>query len=165
VIQRDSAPFESSTRSRSRALVQLLQSDRPVLGPLRGDHVRFGLIGGYNTAFSYLVFVVATVVLPGVHYLVALLISHVLGVLNAYVAYRLLVFRVRGHWLRDLFRFWVVYLGAFGLNLLLLPFLVEVVGLQVLVAQLAVVLGVAVISWFGHKHISFRRPVDASISG
>jgi putative flippase GtrA len=133
---------------------------RRVLGPLRADHIRFGIIGVYNTGFSFGVFAGLTLAFPKLTYFVVLLVSHVLGVLNAYVAYRYFVFHVKGHWFRDLFRFWLVYLGGLGANLVALPLLVEVAGLPVLMAQGCVVLVAAFISWFGHKHVSFRRPTE-----
>jgi putative flippase GtrA len=52
-----------------------------------------------------------------VHYLAVLTIAWVIGVLEAFVAYRLIVFRVHGHVLRDLARFTSVYVGAFAFNL------------------------------------------------
>jgi putative flippase GtrA len=134
-----------------------------LIGPLRADHLRFGLIGLYNTGFSFGVFAALTLAFPAVSYIAVLLVSHVLGVLNAYVAYRIFVFQVHGRWFRDLFRFWLVYLGGLGANLVALPFLVEVVGLPVLLGQLCVVAVSAFSSWFGHKYVSFRRPAAERI--
>lgn len=128
-----------------------------MLGPIRIEHVRFGIIGAYNTGFAFAVFAGLVLLFPKLSYMIVLLISHVLGVLNAYLAYRLFVFKVRGHWLRDLFRFWLVYLGALAVNVVALPLLVSVVGLTVLLSQACVVGVVAIMSWFGHKHVSFRR--------
>ena len=57
--------------------------------------------------------------------LVTVAISHVLSVLFAFVMHRRFVFRVRGHVLRDLVRFWSVNLTALGINVVVLPVLVE----------------------------------------
>ena len=40
----------------------------------------------------------------------------------------------------------------------LLPLLVEIAGLPVLVSQFLIVGITSLMSWFGHKHFSFRRP-------
>ena len=64
-----------------------------------------------------------------------LTVAGVLAVLNAYIGYRTFVFKVRGHWWRDLARFSLVYVAAFIPNLVLLPLLVEVVHVPVLPAQ------------------------------
>jgi len=124
----------------------------------RRQPVLFLLVGAWNTAFGYAVFAGLHLAWPGLHYLAVLGISHVLGVLNAFVAYRTIVFRVRGTVLRDLLRFWGVYLVSLAVNLAALPLLVEAAGLPVLLAQAMVVFVVALISWFGHTTFSFRRP-------
>lgn len=124
---------------------------------LRGDHVRFLLVGAYNTGFGYAVFAGLHLLFDDLHYLVVLLIAHVISVLNAFVGYRLVVFKVQGNWLRDLARFWLVYVVSLTFNLIALPLLVETAGLPVLVAQGLIVGVVAVTSWFGHSRFSFRR--------
>jgi len=94
-------------------------------------------------------------------YLLALVCAHVVSVLIAFVLYRLAVFRVRGHVLKDLWRFETVYLTALGVNFVLLPVLVEIAHLPVLGAQGLIVLVTSVMSWLGHKHFSFRRAASS----
>jgi putative flippase GtrA len=67
------------------------------------------------------------------------------------------VFRVRGHLLKDLWRFETVYLTALGVNFVLLPLLVQLGHLPVLLAQALIMVVTSVMSWVGHKHYSFRR--------
>jgi|SRR5436309_13663860 len=124
---------------------------------VRSQHLWFLAVGAYNTAFGYAVFAGIHLAAPHLHYMLVLLVTHVISTLNAFVAYRRLVFRVKGNVLRDLMRFWTVYAGSLAFNAVTLPVLVEVFGFGVLLAQLLVVGGVAVISWFGHKHFSFAR--------
>lgn len=123
----------------------------------------FGVIGLYNTGFSYAFFVTLHIVFPGLHYLVLLVITHVVSVLNAFVAYRFLFFKVRGRVVADLLRFWAVYLSSFAINLAVLPLLVEVCGLGVLMAEFLAIGITAAISWFGHTRFSFRRPSPADV--
>lgn len=121
--------------------------------------MRFGLVGVVNTVFGYGVFIALQMTLGTVtHYLVVLGVSHVLGVLEAYVLQRWLVFRAVGHWWRDLARFWSVYLVSLGVNALALPLLVEVLNMQVIPAQGVVILASALGTYFAHRSFSFRRP-------
>lgn len=125
--------------------------------------VRFILVGVVNTAFGYSVFALLVVTASAwLHYLVVLLIAHVLGVLEAFVLHRWLTFRVRGRVLGDLLRFWSVYLVALAANIVLLPLLVEVGGVPVLLAQLLVLLLTALGSYVGHRSFSFRRATKPS---
>lgn len=121
----------------------------------RDPRVRFLAVGAFNTSFAYVVY--AALVLPGVPYLLALLVAHVLSVLVAFVLYRRLVFAVRGRVLGDLWRFWSVYLGALALNVALLPLLVEGAGITPLLAQGLLAGLSAASSWLGHSRFSFRR--------
>lgn len=120
--------------------------------------LRYVLVGGWNTAFGFGMFVALhALLIAHVHYLAILVLSTTIAVLNAFVCYRLLVFKVTGTPSADLARFSVVYLVALAANLALLPLLVEVVGLTVLLAQGVVVAGTVVASFFAHSRFSFRR--------
>ena len=130
---------------------------------VRDQRVAFLVVGAANTVIGISWFAVFLVTVGQVWgqpwgYLASLACSHVLSVLCAFVLYRFVVFRVRGHVLADLWRFETVYLSALAVNFVMLPLLVEIAGLPVLLAQAMIVLLTSVISWVGHKHFSFQRP-------
>lgn len=128
------------------------------LALVRDQRVAFLMVGAANTAIGFFWFVTfQSLVGRWVHYLGVLLLAHVASVLCAFVLYRKVVFRVHGHVWSDLWRFESVYLGALGVNLVLLPLLVELAGLRPIVAQLVIVSVTSVMSWFGHRYFSFRR--------
>lgn len=134
----------------------------PLLRLALDQRVAFLVIGILNTAIGAGWFTLFHLILGGiVHYLVVLVMAHVASVLCAFVLYRRIVFRVRGHVWSDLGRFELVYLGALAVNFSLLPLFVEVGGLEVLPAQFLIVGVTAVVSFFGHKHFSFRRSAPA----
>jgi putative flippase GtrA len=89
--------------------------------------------------------------------MIVLIISRELSVVSAFIAYRLLVFKVRGELIHDFARFWLVYSGSLVLNMVALPFFVEIVGLEVLVAQALTIVLTVLSSWIGHSHFSFKR--------
>ncbi len=131
----------------------------PLLRLISDQRVAYLIVGAFNTVNGFVIFVAAQHVLgtsfPG--YMTSLLISHVIGVLCAFVLHRRFVFRVRGHVWLDLARFEVVNLAALGTNAVLLPLFVEVAGLPVILAQFAAG-GLTVIgTYFGHRMFSFRR--------
>ena len=126
--------------------------------PERRQGLLYLVVGGWNTAFTFGTFAALQFALGDVvHYLAVLAAAWVLGVLQAFVAYRLIVFRVHDHLLRDLARFSSVYAGAFLFNLAALPLAVDVVRIQLLLAQAAVVLLTVASSFFLHRRFSFRR--------
>jgi putative flippase GtrA len=129
------------------------------LGLRHDQRVAFIGVGAFNTVFGALVFAGLELTLGRVAgYMIVLLIAHVIAVICAFFMHRRFVFRVQGNVLIDLMRFETVYLGALGINAVLLPLLVEVGGLPVIPSQFLIVGVTAVISFFGHRHFSFRRP-------
>jgi putative flippase GtrA len=121
--------------------------------------LRYLLVGAFNTLFGVTTFVLLQKLL-GAHvgYLVVLVVSWVINVLEAFLTYRFLVFRVRGQFILDLARFSSVYAASFAFNLAALPLAVEVLGLPVIGAQLGVLVVVVLASYVAHSSFSFRRP-------
>lgn len=130
---------------------------------LRIEFVRFGLIGLVNTAFGYGLFILLQLTLGQVtHYLVVLVVSNAVAVVQAYVLQRRLVFRFTGGWWAGLARFSTVYALAFAANLLLLPLFVEVIGVRVIPAQGVILAIQALGTYAAHRWFTFRRPGDKS---
>jgi putative flippase GtrA len=129
-----------------------------LLRVVRDQRVAFLIVGGVNTVAGYLAFAgFQLTVGQRWGYFATLACSHVVCVLIAFVLYRFVVFRVRGHVLSDLWRFETVYLSALAINFVLLPVLVEIAHLNVYLAQALIMFVTAAMSWVGHKHYSFRR--------
>jgi putative flippase GtrA len=138
----------------------------PVLRLVRDQRVAFLIVGCFNTANGFALFVLFHLILGNgfVRYMTTLLLAHVFAVTCAFFLHRRFVFRVRGHLLLDAVRFEAVNLGALGLNAALLPFFVEVAGFGVVLAQLFAGGAVVVLSYLGHSLFSFRRPRHVSRS-
>jgi putative flippase GtrA len=90
-------------------------------------------------------------------YLVSLYLSYAVAVSLAFVLHRRFTFRVRGNVLVDFVRFVGVYVVSLAVNSVVLPVLVELVGLHPLVAQGVALVITTLISYVGHKWFSFRR--------
>ena len=137
------------------------------LRELLGDRrVRFLLVGGFNTGFAFVLFAALEATVgraldragnPVAGSVVPLLGSYAVAIAVAFALYRRLVYRVRGHLLRDLGRFVFVYLVSIALNAVLLPVLVAL-GVPRLGAQAMLVVLITVVSYVGHGRFSFRRP-------
>jgi putative flippase GtrA len=137
----------------------------PLIRLVHDQRVAFLVVGGINTVVGFAIFVVCSLSVGQfvdhrfgrvAGSLVTVGISHVLGVLFAFVMHRRFVFHVRGHVLRDLARFESVYLTGLGINAVALPVLVEL-GLSRIPAQAIILASTTLLSYFGHRHFSFRR--------
>jgi putative flippase GtrA len=118
--------------------------------------VRFGIVGLLNTAFGYGVFILLQLTLGTVaHYLVVLAVANVVAILQAYVFQRRLVFRFQGGWWAGLLRFSLVYVGAFAVNLVLLPVFHELLRIPVIPAQGIVTVLQAFGTYVAHSRFTF----------
>lgn len=120
--------------------------------------VRYLLVGLWNTIFGYGFFAALEIIVgEAVPYMAILVIAQVVSTFMAYILYRYVVFKVRGHFWRDLVRFSLVYAAAFAVNLVLLPVMVSGLGWNVLLSQALIVAGTVIASFFAHRSFSFRR--------
>lgn len=137
----------------------------PLIRLVQDQRAAFLVVGGINTAVGFALFVGCSETVG--HFvdrrfgtvagsLVTVGISHVLSVLFAFVMHRRLVFRVRGHVLRDLVRFESVYLTTFGINAVGLTALVEL-GVHRIAAQAIILVPTVLLNYLGHRYFSFRR--------
>lgn len=137
----------------------------PLIRLVKDQRVAFLLVGGINTVFGFAIFIGISETIGHlidqrfgkvIGSLVTVAITQVLNPLLAFVMYRRIVFRVRGHVLRDLLRFETVYLSALGINIVAVPALVEL-GIHRILAGAIIVACMTLLSYFGHRHFSFRR--------
>lgn len=122
----------------------------------RREQLLYLAVGGWNTVFGYAVWAFLQFLLGDhLHYLVVVVLSWPIAVLNAYLGYRYVVFRSRASVFRELPRFSLVYFLTLLVNLALLPIALRVLPLNIYVVQ-ALLTGVVVIcSYLAHKYYSF----------
>jgi putative flippase GtrA len=131
----------------------------PALGALLArEEVRFLIVGVINTVVGYALFALFLLVFG---YLASLYLSYAVAVTLAFVLHRRFTFRVRGNVLVDFVRFVGVYVVSLAVNSVVLPVLVELVGLHPLIAQGIALVITTLISYVGHKWFSFRRSASA----
>jgi putative flippase GtrA len=125
---------------------------------LNNEKIRYLLVGGYNTAFGYILFVLLLILFKNrAHYLILLIISHVVSVVNAFLAYKFFVFKTREPWLPEFFKFNMVYLGVLLINLIALPIMVNFLSIRPIIGQTWFVVITVVVSYLGHTNYSFSK--------
>jgi putative flippase GtrA len=122
------------------------------------EKLRFILVGGYNTVFSYATFCLFNFLFSHkVHYLLILAISHFIAVFHSFINFRFFVFRSKGHFWHEYLRVNLVYLGYFFCNAALLYALKELLGMNIFTAQLICILTLVAATYFLHKNFSFKQ--------
>ncbi len=141
-----------------------------------GQVVRYLLVGAWNTLFGYsCFFAFAWLFLkfmpshPSLAASIASLVATSANITVSFIGYKFLVFKTKNNFLREFARSFLVYLPTLVINAIaiapLTTILRRVFPHHVLqapyVAGALLICFTVVISFFGHKHISFRSPLPA----
>ena len=126
---------------------------------LQSEKVRFLIVGGWNTAVGYALFI-------GLHLLLGqrlppeatITLAYCLALPHAYLTHRLLVFRPTAGSIAQFGRFCLSNTVIFLANLLLMPLSVRAFGLDPIWAQGGFLLASTVASFVFHKYYSFAHP-------
>ena len=125
--------------------------------------LQYLLIGGWNTVFGYAVF--TALYYYGttrfhLHYVIPLLLSHLISVTSAYLVYKRFVFKTKGNFIREYWRFCTFYWFSLAANLILLPALVELCGMNPVISQGLFIIVAAVTSYLWHAHYTFSTDMS-----
>jgi putative flippase GtrA len=127
----------------------------------RREQVLYLVVGLWNTVFGYLVWALFQYLLHDyIYYLVILVLAWFPAVLNAYVGYRIVVFRSKGNVWRELPRFSLVYVGTLCVGLVGLPILLHVLPFNIYVTQALYTVAMVMASYLAHKFFSFRHRAE-----
>lgn len=122
------------------------------------EKLKFLLVGGYNTAFGYGLFCGLQYFLGAhLHYLIILILVHIISVFNSFISLRFLVFLSKGHFWQEYVRVNIVYLGYLLLNILLLYLLKDLFKINLFVAQLICIVSLVCLTYVAHKKFSFKK--------
>jgi putative flippase GtrA len=128
---------------------------------------RYLLVGIWNTAFGYGTYAGFTALLGRYmsnSYLAAVPLSGILNISVAFLGYKWFVFRTKGNYLKEWLRCLSVYSASIIFSFIALPRIVFVLRHELgygsaapyLAGAILTCVGV-IVSFFGHKHISFRQ--------
>ncbi len=119
---------------------------------------RYLLTGAWNTLFG-VAFYALLVSFPWgrSHYLLMTIPANIASISNAFLCYKLFVFKTKGGWLREYLRCYVVYGGGILIGFILIYLLVEALKMHPAIAQCVCVAFTTACSYLGHKLFSFRR--------
>ena len=119
--------------------------------------IRYIAVGVWNTLFSYAAFVFLYYLTNSwLHYMLILVLSQIVGLTNAYVCYKLFVFKTKGNIVREYFRFYIVDGTTFIVNLLLIGLFVEILVINPVISQGIIAIIVVTMAYFGHSRFSFN---------
>lgn len=115
---------------------------------------KFGLVGILNTLVGFGAFFLF---INYTNYIIALIISHIIGVTHSYIWNRYWIFKSEKVILNEFIKFNSVYAAVFFTNALVLIFFVNFLKWDPRIVQLIALPIITVISFTGQKYWSFRQ--------
>jgi putative flippase GtrA len=147
-----SGPAGAATVDGTRSAAGLLRA------VLNDQRIRYLATGGITAVVYYAIFSAGWLLLHGrIPYLAMAVIANLLTAVLTYPIYRVAVFRATGPWLAGFARFYAVFVWGLVFSLGGLPLLVEVVHMNVLIAQAIILVASPLINYQLHKLWAFRH--------
>ena len=137
------------------SLVALLQRHK--------QFIRFLIGGAYNTLFGFVLFAVLYSQFGNdYHYILLATFTSIASITNAYIVYRLFVFKSKGNIIKEYLRFYIVYGASSIISLVIMFVMVETFDLNPILTQGLIIITYAFTSYFGHQKFSFQVPKSSS---
>ena len=125
---------------------------------LSNQKARYLITGGYNTVFGYLLFILIFYYFSSTvsHYFL-LGICHLLGTIHNFFSYSTFVFKPKTNAFKNYFKFNLVYLFIFLLNLVMFTLLTKVMNWNLYFSQALIVALIAVLGYILNKNYAFSN--------
>lgn len=123
------------------------------------NHIKYVISGIWNTAFSYIIFVILYRYSGIDNLFIVLCLSQVIGITNAYLIYKIFVFKTKKNIIKEYFRFYVVYGSTLVLNFILIYIFVDLMHISPILSQAIIALVVALIGFIGHNFFTFQKRI------
>lgn len=120
--------------------------------------LRFLIVGGINTIFGLSIYPLIYIATRrfDLFYLWILVPSHLIAITFSYTTFKYFVYKTKGNHVREYGRFSFFHVVMFIVNLVALPFLVEICGINPVISQIFFGLLVASTSYIWHQKITFK---------
>lgn len=117
--------------------------------------LRFLLVGGYNTVFSYVLFVLFVWFGGNSFAQTALFMSYVISAFNNYLTQKFYVFNTRGHYVEEFVKCCGVWIISYFLNAVFLFLFMHFTAVDPYLAEGLAVIGVIVFNYVLLKFFAF----------
>lgn len=116
--------------------------------------LRFLLVGGYNTVFSYALY--ALFIYIGITAQLALFLSFLLSSINSYITQKFYVFNTKGHYLSEYVKCLFTWFGSYLINAILLECFMRFIDLNPYLAEFLALILITIYSYITLKYFAFK---------
>ena len=128
------------------------------LSPRKFEVLAYLAAGGWNTLFGLGLYALVYRLWGGkVHYMLLTIPVNIAAITNAFLCYKLFVFRTKGNWIKEYVKCYLVYGTGTLAGMGLLWLFVSLFKMNPVIANFLSTAVVVTASYFGHKYFSFGR--------
>ena len=128
------------------------------LSPRQYEILAYLAVGAWNTLFGIGLYSLIYWLLGSkVHYMVLAVVVNIAAITNAFLCYKIFVFRTKGNWVREYIKSYLVYGGGTLAGMGLLWLFVTLLKMNPVFGNILAAFVVVIASYFGHKYFSFRK--------
>ena len=118
--------------------------------------LRFLLVGGFNTVFTYVFFVLLVSVLD-ISYKIAIVVCYIISTNVSIFTQRYYVFRSFGNLKQEYIKAWKVYITTMLLNYMFMYIAVDILKANELISQALFSTIIVIITYIMHKYYTFKK--------
>lgn len=125
------------------------------------DKIRFLLVGGFNAAFSYVIFAIAIYLIGIEHYQICVALQWIISSVFSFVNQKLFVFCTKGHWVKEYLKCCTTWAVSYACNAIILEFIVRYISKNVYLSQLVSIFLASIVTYVLFKYFAFRHKKSA----
>lgn len=121
------------------------------------DKIRFLLVGGFNAAFSYVIFAIALYLIGHEHYQICVALQWIISSVFSFVNQKIFVFCTKGHWVKEYLKCCTTWAVSYFCNAIILELIIRYISKNVYLSQLVSIFLASIITYFLFKYFAFRH--------
>ena len=121
------------------------------------DKIRFLFIGAVNAGISYVIYVIALLLLGQEHYQLCVALQWGISSIFSYLNQKFFVFCTKGNYLREYLKCCTTWLVSYFINVVILELLMQYVFDNAFIAQFISIFLVSVVTYVLFKYFAFKK--------
>ena len=121
------------------------------------DFVRFLFVGCLNFLISYVIYVIAILILGAEHYQLCIALQWGLSSVISYFNQKILVFRTKGNYIKEYLKCCSTWAVGYLLNVIIFEILIRFVTKNVFIVQFVSIAAVSVMTYVLFKFFAFKK--------
>ena len=118
--------------------------------------IRFLLVGGFNTVFSFCLFAFMVSVLE-ISYKIAIVLGYIISTNVSIFTQRYYVFKSFGNLKQEYIKAWKVYITTMLLNYMFMYIAVDILNVNELISQAIFAIIIVIMTYIMHKYYTFKK--------